>query len=79
MNDRGLNLDSTEMLKGYLIANLPVDKRNKFDTPTIKVVGFTELAVKRKLIKELTFIMKLLKNMGFQIKVTSTFKVSNLR
>ncbi|MGL5000875.1 MAG: DUF262 domain-containing protein, partial [Cetobacterium sp.] len=29
MNDRGLNLDSTEMLKGYLIANLPVDKRNK--------------------------------------------------
>ncbi|MGL5125023.1 MAG: DUF262 domain-containing protein [Fusobacteriaceae bacterium] len=29
MNDRGLNLDNTEMLKGYLIANISEDKRNQ--------------------------------------------------
>lgn len=45
MNDRGLNLDSTEMLKGYLIANLPEEKRNKINNSwKIKIAELKNLS-----------------------------------
>lgn len=39
MNDRGLNLDSTEMLKGYLIANLSEDKRSLSNATWKKIIA----------------------------------------
>ena len=31
MNDRGLNLTSSEMLKGYILSNMPMEKRENMD------------------------------------------------
>lgn len=44
MNDRGLSLDSTEMLKGYLLANIETEKRKQANELWKKrIVNFNEL------------------------------------